>query len=85
MTRSYQTFWPRFWAGIIDSLVIGAIALGVYFPLSLLLNVTFLAAGADEKAVALLRALLSMSLPILYSVSLHAKFGQTFGKMAQDI
>src|SRR5450432_2870235 len=71
----YRTFWPRFWAGWIDSLV--------FIPLS----------GADwlvqqttsaPAVLALWFVLYTLSFDI-YSVALHAKYGQTLGKMAMGV
>ena len=68
----YSTFWPRFWAGIVDAIV--------FLPLGLLDR--WLLDPARPAAVLLAWAALSYSAFWMYSVILHARYGQTLGKMA---
>jgi uncharacterized RDD family membrane protein YckC len=68
----YRTFWPRFWAGAMDGLVL--------FPF-------FLVDSWLQHSLVLPRAraawfVISSYLFIAYSIALHAKYGQTLGKMA---
>ena len=74
MTR-YNTFWRRFWAGWVDALV--------FLPLGLI-DGWFL---DPERPAALLLiwGALSFSAAWLYSVWMHARHGQTLGKMATRV
>jgi uncharacterized RDD family membrane protein YckC len=73
--RKYRTFWPRFWAGCVDSLV--------FMPLW---GVDWLVQQTTKAPVvlALWFALYTLSFDI-YSVALHAKYGQTIGKMQMGV
>jgi uncharacterized RDD family membrane protein YckC len=73
--RRYRTFWPRFWAGWIDGLI--------FFPLW---GVDWLVQkGTNAPSVlALWFVLYTLSFDI-YSVVLHARYGQTLGKMAMGV
>ncbi len=67
----YKTFWPRFCAGFVDSLV--------WVPLTIPI-----AWWSDRAAPPVLTALcvLLPAIGIAYSVVLHGFYGQTLGKMA---
>jgi uncharacterized RDD family membrane protein YckC len=71
----YQTFWPRFWAGFVDGLVFVPVGLAgrwVFRPeTSIWLQVCwmFLVSFAS----------------IAYVVLMHARYGQTLGKMALGV
>lgn len=68
----YQTFWPRFWAGFVDGLV--------FLPITLLDGVFF---SSDRGRFFLIMwSVVSYTAYWLYSVMLHARYGQTLGKMA---
>ena len=73
--RRYRTFWPRFWAGWIDGLI--------FLPLW---GVDWLVQkGTNAPSVlALWFVLYTLSFDI-YSVILHARYGQTLGKMAMGV
>jgi uncharacterized RDD family membrane protein YckC len=71
----YSTFWPRYWAGVVDGLVL--------LPLSLADN--YLETPERNKLVLLGWGFVSYSAYWLYSVLLHARFGQTLGKMAMGV
>ncbi|MEZ0254741.1 MAG: RDD family protein [Chthoniobacter sp.] len=71
----YHTFWPRFCAGFVDGLV--------FIPLDLVDG--YLSAPARGPFVLIVWAVLSYSAYWLYSVLLHARYGQTLGKMATRI
>jgi uncharacterized RDD family membrane protein YckC len=71
----YQTFWPRFWAGFVDGLV--------FIPITIL--DAFLAAPERSAAVIIVWSTISYSVSWLYSVLLHARYGQTLGKMAAQV
>jgi uncharacterized RDD family membrane protein YckC len=73
--RRYQTFWPRFWAGWIDSLLL--------IPF---MGVDWLVQQVAEAPVLLaLWFVLYTYAYDIYSVTMHAKYGQTLGKMAMGI
>jgi uncharacterized RDD family membrane protein YckC len=71
----YQTFWPRFWAGWIDVLI--------FVPIWLIDSWL-----ANSRGLPLLLAswyiLYTLSADI-YSVTMHARYGQTIGKMVMGI
>ena len=71
----YHTFGPRFWAGVVDGFV--------FIPISLLDIV--LAAPERNAAVIIGWSIISYSVCWLYSVLLHARYGQTLGKMATHV
>jgi uncharacterized RDD family membrane protein YckC len=67
----YSTFWPRFCAGTIDSLVL--------WPGSVL---TAMLPYCDWPAQMLLPVYVALALSsTIYSIALHTKYGQTVGKM----
>lgn len=80
----FKTFWPRFWAGLIDGFCIGILQFVLFFPLGLLLGVSIHATGGP-RWLATLFSVAGGFFPIAYSVLLHGRFGQTFGKMAMSI
>jgi uncharacterized RDD family membrane protein YckC len=71
----YHTFRPRFSAGVIDGLV--------FLPMSLL--DPYLSSPLRGRGILILWALISYSAPCLYSVLLHARYGQTLGKRAMHV
>ena len=71
----YNTFWPRFWGGLVD----GILFLPMAFIDSRLLD------PARPAAVILGWAAVSCSAFWLYSVCMHARYGQTLGKMATGV
>jgi uncharacterized RDD family membrane protein YckC len=71
----YKTFGPRFWAGFIDGLV--------FAPVSLFDN--YLSAPARGPMILISWAIVSYSAYWLYSVILHARYGQTLGKRAMQV
>ena len=73
--RKYQTFWPRFWAGWIDVLIF----LPLYFVDSWVQGAT-----AAPAMLALWFIAYTFCTDI-YSVSMHAHYGQTLGKMAMGV
>ena len=74
MTK-YHTFWPRCWAGFVDGLV--------FAPISFL--DAFLGAPERGPFVIIAWSVISYTAYWLYSVLLHAKYGQTLGKMAAHV
>jgi uncharacterized RDD family membrane protein YckC len=73
--RKYQTFWPRFWAGWIDALVF----LPLYFVDSSVQGTT-----AAPIVLALWFVLYTFSTDV-YTVAMHARYGQTLGKMLMGV
>jgi uncharacterized RDD family membrane protein YckC len=71
----YKTFGPRFWAGFIDGLV--------FLPINLFDN--YLLSAARGPIILISWAIVSYSSYWLYSVSLHARYGQTLGKRAMHV
>ena len=71
----YHTFWPRFWAGWIDSLVL----LPLWFADFLI--------WANVSSLALLVPwyLFYAVVEPMYTIGLHAKYGQTIGKMVMGV
>ncbi|XOV94212.1 MAG: RDD family protein [Bacteroidota bacterium] len=72
--RRYQTFWPRFFAAVIDGLVM----LPISFLLSYLSNF-------NVAVIVIISNLLNNLSPYIYSVLLHGYEGQTLGKMAMGV
>lgn len=73
--NKYQTFWLRFCAGLIDSLV--------FLPIDWLDDVV--RASVQAPAVLIAWSILRCTAFWLYSVLLHARYGQTLGKMAVGV
>jgi uncharacterized RDD family membrane protein YckC len=71
----YQTFWPRFWAGFIDSLV--------FIPV--MIADGFLSAPQRPAAIIIVWGAIGYTSYWLYSVLLHSRYGQTLGKMAMHV
>ena len=71
----YRTFWRRFWALFIDGLV--------FIPLSLV-QVWVMFSGITGLPL-FLWLLVSSGAYIFYSISMHAAFGQTIGKMVTRV
>ena len=74
MTK-YNTFWPRFCAGFIDGFV--------FLPLGFVDG--YLASPERGPFILIAWGIVSYSIYWLYSVLLHARYGQTLGKMANNI
>jgi len=73
--RKYQTFWPRFWAYVVDYIV--------FYPVRLL-NLLIYAEGVPLWARGCWYFIESFGF-IAYVVLMHAEFGQTLGKMATGV
>lgn len=69
--EKYATFGPRFWTGSVDACVI--------WPATFLISLIL----AQELSATVSTALLFLqeSIWMAYTVVMHAKFGQTYGKM----
>jgi uncharacterized RDD family membrane protein YckC len=73
--NKYRTVGPRFWAGFIDGLVL--------LPISLFDD--YLSSPKRGMIILVSWAIVSYSAFWLYSVSLHARYGQTLGKRAMHV
>jgi uncharacterized RDD family membrane protein YckC len=71
----YKTFGPRFWAGFVDGLV--------FLPINVFDS--YLSSPARGPTILISWAIVSYSAFWLYSVSLHARYGQTLGKRAMHV
>jgi len=69
--RKYFTFWPRFWAGILDGLFLR--------PLEWIQ--TFIFAYTMSSSLRITTLVFCSTFGVVYSVWMHARFGQTLGKM----
>ena len=66
--RKYKTFWPRFWAGIVDSLILGLLG-GV-------LNLALAPFGLSPS----MKGELYIALSVFYNTYFTYRYGQTIGK-----
>lgn len=73
-SQRYQTFFPRFIASIIDSIVLWPIG----FLLEYLMQI-------DILFLVLFLTLLNKLMPFMYSIFCHGKYGQTVGKYAMNV
>ena len=71
----YSTFWPRFWAGVIDGLVFAPLGFVDAFVFERFGNVAVLVTWFTLSSLAFL----------VYSVLLHGLVGQTVGKMVTGV
>lgn len=72
--NKYNTFWPRFFALIIDGIV-----------LSILSKVLTITPQADSKVLSIAYSFLTTNIPYIYVVLMIGKYGQTLGKIAMSI
>ena len=72
----YRTFWPRFWAGWIDALVFLPL-----WPVDSWINT----ATKTSPILAAGWFIISTLLFDIYSVAMHARYGQTLGKMVTGV
>jgi uncharacterized RDD family membrane protein YckC len=75
LTRRYDTFWKRFFAGWIDGLVLLPISVLDFYLLS----------PHRPELLLILWGCFSFSIGPVYSVMMHARFGQTVGKMVEGV
>jgi uncharacterized RDD family membrane protein YckC len=71
----YSTFPPRFWAGGVDSCVLWPI--GFISSILLFLNI--------PKSLAVLLVIIEGLTGLIYTVVVHARYGQTVGKMVTKV
>lgn len=74
MDLRYDTFWPRFFAGIVDGLIL--------LPLDFLLGAAERASLAPVASAALV---LDQTVMFAYSIYLHGTYGQTVGKWLMKV
>ena len=72
--EKYQTFWKRFFAALIDGIVL--------YPLSL---IDIAANNSSNQFLFGIGIFVSSFLYIFYFIILHAKYGQTLGKKLMNI
>ncbi len=70
----YSTFGPRFWASILDGIIISVLS-------AILVYLGTQAGGGIQKTLGYIDTVQFA----VYSVALHTLYGQTFGKMALDV
>lgn len=75
LTDRYATFGPRFWTGAVDSCVLWPVTFSTAALLSLNLSRVVAAALVAVESFAWL----------LYTVMMHARYGQTVGKMVTKV
>lgn len=73
--RRYQTFFPRFWAGIIDTLI----------AIPFFIAITLLWEASTSTLVAVLCFAIVTFAYAAYSILMHGYYGQTLGKRAMKI
>src|SRR5262245_46077463 len=75
MDTKFRTFWRRYWALVIDTLLL--------LPIAILL----FAYGSQVTAPAaqIVLHFIGSFYGVIYSVVLHSRYGQTIGKMAARI
>ncbi|PKN59928.1 MAG: hypothetical protein CVU53_05735 [Deltaproteobacteria bacterium HGW-Deltaproteobacteria-11] len=71
----YLTFWPRFWTGGVDSCIL--------WP-AVLTTTVLLAYNVPRILAALILIIESLSW-LIYTVVMHARYGQTVGKMVTKV
>ena len=73
--KKYDTFWPRFGAFFIDCIIL----------LPVMWVIFFLIQRANTTLTVVPLLVLNQYAFITYSVLMHARFGQTLGKMATNV
>ena len=71
---TYKTFWQRFLAGFVDSLILIAIGL-----------IITLIKPSNGQIYSLYSTIADYSIWLIYSIYLHGRYGQTIGKMLLKI
>ncbi len=71
LAEKYSTFSPRFWTGWVDACVLWPINFSVYILLTLGLS----------TGLGVVLVLVQSFAWLFYTVGMHAKYGQTYGKM----
>jgi uncharacterized RDD family membrane protein YckC len=71
LTKRYSTFWPRFWSGSVDSCILWPVGFISFMVFSL----------NPPRIVAAILVIVESLTWLLYTVLMHARNGQTIGKM----
>jgi uncharacterized RDD family membrane protein YckC len=69
--HKYSTFWPRYWAGFVDELIL--------MPIGWFYSFTF--SHSESVSLRMLAYILNSGTYLVYSIWMHGKYGQTLGKM----
>lgn len=75
LSERYSTFGPRIWTGIVDSFVLWPVGL---------ISTALLSLNIPRTLAALLVIVESLAW-LLYTVAMHARYGQTVGKMVTKV
>jgi uncharacterized RDD family membrane protein YckC len=75
LEKRYRTFGPRFWTGSVDSCV--------FLPLTITISLLFSLDIPRLLAAALV--MVQNSAWLVYTVTMHARYGQTIGKMVTKV
>lgn len=75
LSERYSTFGPRMWTGIVDSFVLWPVGL---------ISTALLSLNIPRTLAALLVIVESLAW-LLYTVAMHARYGQTVGKMVTKV
>ncbi|HEY7182310.1 MAG TPA: RDD family protein [Blastocatellia bacterium] len=75
MGSIYRTFRPRFWAGVVDGIV--------FLPINFMDKWVY--SNIRWNGVLVIWFVFASSLPYLYNVLMHGKYGQTVGKMVTKV
>jgi uncharacterized RDD family membrane protein YckC len=70
--RKYSTFWLRFAAGLLDGIIL--------MPVSLIFG--FALMHSSWLPIRIVSCVVNESFPVVYSIWMHGKYGQTLGKMS---
>jgi uncharacterized RDD family membrane protein YckC len=70
--HKYSTFWPRFWAGIVDWII--------FLPWAFLVG--WILKQSHSTPLRLLCFMVDSFAFVTYSIVMHGRYGQTIGKMA---
>lgn len=74
--NKFQTLGKRFWASILDSLILMPVNWAVSFALMVF--------GGTQKTFMISTALVGL-ISVIYYVFMHSRYGQTLGKMALKV
>lgn len=69
--HKYSTFWPRFFAALIDTLI--------FIPVGSIYSYAF--SHSTSVPLLILACVVNSSALLLYQIWMHGRFGQTLGKM----
>lgn len=89
----YKTFWRRFGANFIDGLLLGFGSLVILIPILFIIIASSIKdtsngeadLGGGGAAAFVMTIVLFAAIPHVYTIWMHARFGQTVGKMATNV